>query len=84
VEVVTVDELCRRVGVQPSFLKVEAEGLEEEIIAGMEHLRPRKIAVDASPEGGADAREAIVARLQVLGYVVSSDSNMVYGRWDRP
>jgi hypothetical protein len=79
VDIVTVDDLCQRVGVKPTFLKVEAEGMEGEILEGMKTLRPRKIAVDASPEGGRHNRAIIVNRLRALHYEVRVDMNMVYG-----
>ncbi len=80
VEILTVDELCRRSGVQPTFLKVEAEGMESSILAGMEEVRPAKVVIDASPEGGSDDRDAIAKRLKALGYTIRTDLNMIYSR----
>ncbi len=80
VEIVTIDELCNRAGIRPTFLKVEAEGMESKILAGMEEFRPAKVAVDASPEGGSDNRAAIAKRLRSLDYTVRTDLNMIYGR----
>lgn len=80
VDVLTIDELCRRAGISPTFLKVEAEGMESAILTGMQKIRPLKIAVDGSPEGGSDERVAIVNRLQELGYLVRIDRNMVYAQ----
>lgn len=80
VEIATVDHLCERLGVRPTFLKVEAEGLESKILQGLDTTRPAKVAVDASPEGGSDDRARITRRLKSLGYAVRSDLNMIYGR----
>jgi FkbM family methyltransferase len=80
VDLVTVDELCQTAGASPAFLKVEAEGMESQILSGMADSRPAKVAVDASPEGGSDDRAAITRRLRSLGYTVRMDLNMIYGR----
>ena len=80
VEMLTIDALCDRAGIRPTFLKVEAEGMESAILAGMEEFRPAKVVVDASPEGGSDDRAAIARRLKSLGYAIRTDLNMIYGR----
>jgi hypothetical protein len=80
VEIVTIDELCNRAGIRPTFLKVEAEGMESAILAGMKEIRPAKVAVDAGPEGGSDDRAAIASRLKSFGYTIRTDLNMIYGR----
>ena len=56
VSVLTIEDLVKTIGISKiDFLKVEAEGYEPEIITGMEHISPRKIAVDVSPERGGDS-----------------------------
>jgi FkbM family methyltransferase len=80
VRLLTVDELSRSLSLEPTFLKVEAEGLEAQILDGMSSMRPAKIAVDASPEGGSDDRREIYSRLRGLGYEVRVDMNMIYGK----
>lgn len=80
VRLLTIDELSKSLGLEPTFLKLEAEGLEAQILDGMSSVRPAKIAVDASPEGGSDDRRAICSRLRRLGYEVRTDMNMIYGK----
>jgi FkbM family methyltransferase len=80
VDVVTIDELSRQCAARPSFVKVEAEGMEIAILEGMKDVRPAKIAVDASPEGGSDDRQEIRALLEQRGYTVREDLKMVYAR----
>lgn len=83
VDILTVDELCARSRIRPTFLKVEAEGMEQQILVGMSQRRPAKLAVDGSPEGGSDDRDAIVRHLQSLGYNVRTDINMIYARLEQ-
>lgn len=67
---------------EPTFVKVEAEGVEPEILDGLGECRPAKIAVDASPErDGEAAVAACVNRLSALGYEVRLDNQIVFGRW---
>lgn len=80
VEVLTVDDLCRRTGLTPSFLKVEAEGMELQVLQGLGETRPAKVAVDGSREGGSNDRRLIDAYLRKRGYTVRRDINMIYGR----
>jgi hypothetical protein len=54
--------------------------MESAILRGMGDIRPAKVAVDASPEGGSNDHAEIVRRLEDLGYTVRSDLNMVYAR----
>ena len=51
------------------YLKVEAEGLEPEIIRGLGELKPRVIVVDVTPErNGASPRNLIKEILKDKGY----------------
>jgi FkbM family methyltransferase len=81
-EIWTIDELCERRALKPTFLKIEAEGLETQVLEGMQHTRPAKVVVDASPEGGSDDRDRILDQLRALGYETRLDLNMIYGRLD--
>jgi FkbM family methyltransferase len=80
VDILTIDELCLRSEVKPTFLKIEAEGMESSILQGMKEIRPAKVAVDGSPEGGSDDRARIEGQLESLGYEVRTDQNMIYAR----
>lgn len=66
----------------PDFIKVEAEGLEPEIIRGLGKLRPTKIAVDVSPERDGKSPEAeISALLQSWGYETKRIGNVLFARF---
>jgi FkbM family methyltransferase len=80
VEVVTLSQLCRALDVRPTFAKIEAEGWELAILRGMGDIRPDKIAIDGSPEGGCDHRSLLRSTLAEFGYEVRADRNMIYGR----
>lgn len=68
----TVPNIVREAGFDRiDFLKVEAEGVEPEILTGAleDGMEIRKIAVDASPErGGEDTVSEIVSILESHGY----------------
>lgn len=80
VPVMTLDELISTLDNPPTFLKLEAEGSEKDILNGMTVHKPSKISVDASPEGQSSGQGPIAHRLESLGYEVRIDRNMLYGR----
>lgn len=63
------------------FLKLEAEGVELEIHDGLEEIRPRKLAIDVSPErNGQSPAEEFEARLVSDGYQVRRRGNVLFAR----
>lgn len=70
VPIYTLAEMAKKLNLpQIDFCKVEAEGVEPEVIFGLGNLRPRKVAVDVSPErDGSSPREPIEAWLTERGY----------------
>jgi len=71
VDVKTLDEIAETEGVDPdnTFVKIEAEGFELEIVKGMKVFRPRMIVVDVTPERfGESPREQVQAVLLERGY----------------
>lgn len=63
------------------FFKIEAEGVEIEIFEGLEGVRPRKLAIDVSPErDGASPAEAFKARLAPMGYDVRQRGHVLFAR----
>ncbi|MBO0885548.1 MAG: FkbM family methyltransferase [Mycobacterium sp.] len=80
VEIITLAQMCRDLDIQPTFAKIEAEGWELAILRGMGDVRPVKIAIDGSPEGGSDDRPRLCSTLAEFGYDVRTDRNMFYGR----
>jgi hypothetical protein len=66
-----LDEIAETEGVDPdnTFVKIEAEGFELEIVKGMKVFRPRMIVVDVTPERfGESPREQVQAVLLERGY----------------
>ncbi len=62
VKVFTVDSLAASAGLDCiDFLKLEAEGVEPEILRGIDKIKVKKIAIDVSPEGGRGSPRAILA-----------------------
>lgn len=65
------------------FLKVEAEGAEPEVLAGLEEQQATKVAVNCDPErDGASPKATVIEALRGLEYdtIVSSEST-VYARY---
>jgi FkbM family methyltransferase len=66
------------------FLKVEAEGVEPEVVEGVLGISVDKITVDCGPErDGEHVTEEVSNRLDEMGYNVVNDGKMVYAQIDR-
>jgi FkbM family methyltransferase len=83
VEMVRLDDYCRRVGLDRlDFVKIEAEGVELEVFDGLGDLRPRKLAIDVSPErNGESPAEAFSERLMATGYEIRQRGHVMFGRF---
>jgi len=72
VSVLTFDELAKKYGVAADakiFFKVEAEGFEPEVIAGIKNIKPAKIVIDVTPErDGKSPIRDIIPLLEERGY----------------
>ena len=63
------------------FLKVEAEGVEPEVVEGILGISVDKVAVDCGPErDGEPVIEEVSNKLEDLNYNVVNDGKMVYGQ----
>lgn len=63
------------------FVKIEAEGVELEVFAGLGDVRPRKLAIDVSPErNGKSPAEEFRALLEPLGYEVRQRRQVMFAR----
>lgn len=63
------------------FLKIEAEGVEPEVLAGAISMRPRKIAIDISPERNATSPEEQCRRqLSRCGYDIVVRGAVLFAR----
>jgi hypothetical protein len=66
---------------QIDFLKVEAEGVETEIVKSMGDFPVRKLAVDCSPErDGVSNLEEIAGYLEGRGFSIMTRNWMVFAR----
>lgn len=76
-----LDSYFKALGVVPDFVKIEAEGVEIEVFSGLGELRPKKIAIDASPErDGESPIEELEARLSQIGYETKRRHFMLFAR----
>jgi FkbM family methyltransferase len=87
VEVITIDSLIKNIDVDISFLKIDAEGAEPDILRGMNEYRPQKVAVDGSAEcKGKETKEVVQSLLEDMGYTTRTGErrweHMIYGRYD--
>ena len=63
------------------FVKIEAEGVELEVFAGLEDMRPTKLAIDVSPERDKKSPAAeFRALLEPLGYDVRQRGQVMFAR----
>jgi FkbM family methyltransferase len=63
------------------FLKLEAEGVELEIHEGLAEIRPRKLAIDVSPErNGESPAGEFEVRLSSAGYQIRRRGNVLFAR----
>ena len=82
IAVTRIDDYCRTQGIgQIDFFKVEAEGVEFEVLEGLGDQRPRKIAVDVSPERDNESPvEMISSWLMDRGYEVQTRLNVLFAK----
>lgn len=82
IEVVRLDDFLKGQGQDRiDFLKIEAEGVELEVFDGLGDIRPRKIAIDVSPEReGQSPAEEFHARLSALGYEMQQRAHVLFAR----
>jgi FkbM family methyltransferase len=82
VQAISLSDYCRDNRLtRLDFVKVEAEGVELEIHEGLGDVRPRKLAIDVSPErdGNSPAAE-FTSRLADAGYEVRQRRNVLFAR----
>ena len=82
VDTVTIDQLASDHGVKTvDLLKVEAEGVEPEILSGMKEVSAKKVAVNAGAERyGDDVVDDVVNHFRERGYEIRTEQNFVYAR----
>lgn len=63
------------------FVKIEAEGVELEVFAGLAEMRPDRLAIDVSPErDGKSPAAEFQTRLTALGYEVRQRKHVLFAR----
>jgi FkbM family methyltransferase len=63
------------------FLKLEAEGVELEVFDGLHDIKPKKLAIDVSPErNGESPASDFCERLVSLGYDVRQRGHVMFAR----
>lgn len=84
--VARLDSYCAAAGLgTPDLVKVEAEGAEPEVIEGLGSLRPRKIAIDVSPErDGLSPADEIAAVLRGRGYALALRGHVLFALREGP
>ncbi len=72
VPVATIDDLCAELDFRPSFVKVDAEGYEAEIVRGMrsllEHHPPQVVVLEVSTFDGVDEPRRIIDLMAEVAY----------------
>lgn len=82
IDVLSLSDYAVQAGLkQIDFLKLEAEGVEPEIYKGLGKMRPRKLAIDISPErDGASPEPFFQDVLSRHGYVTHRRANVLFAR----
>ncbi len=66
------------------FVKIDAEGVEPEVVAGFGAIRPRNLAVDVSPERDGESPAAELLGLLVdMGYETRTRGHVLFARAQR-
>lgn len=82
IRVVALADYARSEGIERfDFVKIEAEGVELEVFAGLRDMRPRQLAIDVSPErNGLSPAEEFRSILEPLGYEVRQRRQVMFAR----
>lgn len=83
-EAISVSDLAEEFDIETvDFLKVEAEGVEPEVLEGIGDLDVRKIAVECSPErDGESPADDVLAWLSGRDYTIRMRDDVVFARRD--
>jgi len=85
IEATTLSDYCAAAHLSRlDFVKIEAEGVELEVFGGLRGRRPRKLAIDVSPErNGESPADEFRARLAAGGYAVRQREHVMFARDER-
>jgi hypothetical protein len=80
-QVTLKDYAYRRGMTEFDFVKIEAEGVELEVFEGLDDLRPRKLAIDVSPErNGESPADEFREHLAPLGYEIRQHAHIMFAK----
>jgi FkbM family methyltransferase len=82
IQVMTLEHYCASANIDRlDFVKIEAEGVELEVFDGLGEIRPRKFAIDVSPErNGESPADEFRLRLEARGYSVRQRGHVMFAR----
>jgi FkbM family methyltransferase len=82
IPVVSLYDYCQSRRIETlDFAKIEAEGVELEVFEGLEAIRPRKLAIDVSPErDGESPAEEFKIRLARINYEFRQRGHVLFAR----
>jgi hypothetical protein len=82
IDVVTLKDYADRCGMTEfDFVEIEAEGVELEVFEGLDDLRPRKLAIDVSPErNGKSPADEYRERFVALGYEIRQRALVMFAK----
>ena len=82
ISITRLDDYCRANGIDViDFLKIEAEGVEPEVFAGLGSVTARKIAIDVSEErNGQSPAPEFWETLPKMGYELKQRGHVLFAR----
>jgi FkbM family methyltransferase len=82
ISVVSLWDYCQSRNIKSlDFVKIEAEGVELEVFEGLQSIRPRKLAIDVSPEReGESPAEEFKIRLARINYEFRQRGHVLFAR----
>lgn len=79
--VIRLDDFCKEQSLPKiDFLKLEAEGFEVEVLAGLGSIKPRKIAIDVSPERDGESPAPTIIKQLSSQYQIRQRGNVLFAR----
>jgi FkbM family methyltransferase len=85
IDALTIDAICDRAGIEHiDFLKIDAEGVEPEVLEGLNKASVENIAIDCSPERfGESTDDEVVPILHQMDFKTHIKQNGVVTGWKK-
>jgi len=75
-----IDTLSKELDGSLDFIKIEADGVEKEIVNGIGDVRAKKIAIDVSPERDGESPNFVIStQLRKIGYQLHQRGHVLFG-----